>query len=187
MGKSASGKDTILKQLLQRLPEYRTIILYTTRPIRSGETNTIEYYFVEEEVLHALQEEQRVIELRSYQTIAGMWHYFTVDDEQIDLERFNYIVIGTLESFQAMRRYFGEEIVEPIYIEMEDGLRLKRAIAREESQEYPRYEEMCRRFLADQQDFSEENLQEAGIVLRFRNINSTECVEQIMKYITSKS
>ena len=44
MGKSASGKDTIYKELRERIPELKTVVLYTTRPIRDGETegwNTI--------------------------------------------------------------------------------------------------------------------------------------------------
>lgn len=45
-----------------------------------------------------------------------------------------------------------------IYIEVEDGERLARALHREGKQEEPRYEEMCRRFLADQVDFSEEKI-----------------------------
>ena len=43
MGKSASGKDTIYKELRERIPELKTVVLYTTRPIRAGETNGVEY------------------------------------------------------------------------------------------------------------------------------------------------
>ena len=39
MGKSASGKDTIYKRLVKELPELGTVRMYTTRPIRDGETN----------------------------------------------------------------------------------------------------------------------------------------------------
>ena len=38
MGKSASGKDTIYKKLLEYFPELKTVTLYTTRPMREGET-----------------------------------------------------------------------------------------------------------------------------------------------------
>ena len=37
MGKSASGKDTIFKQIKERMPNLKTIVIYTTRPIREGE------------------------------------------------------------------------------------------------------------------------------------------------------
>lgn len=46
---------------------------------------------------------------------------------------------------------------------------------------------MCRRFLADSKDFSEENLKEAGIEKRFQNNRTlNECVEEILKYIEEK-
>ena len=48
MGKSSSGKDTIFKRLKERRPEFRTITLYTTRPIREGETDGVEYHFTDE-------------------------------------------------------------------------------------------------------------------------------------------
>ena len=72
---------------------------------------------------------------------------------------------------------------ETIYIEVEDGERLKRAIAREEQQKTPKYEEMCRRFLTDAQDFSEEKLREAGITKRFYNMELENCIKEIKNYI----
>lgn len=67
---------------------------------------------------------------------------------------------------------------------MEDGLRLERALQREKKQAQPKYEEMCRRFLADQQDFSEEKLEQAGIKVRFSNEKELEsCMEEVEKYI----
>ena len=64
-----------------------------------------------------------------------------------------------------MRNYYGEDAVCPVYIQVEDGERLARALKREREQTNPKYEEMCRRFLADQSDFSEENILAAGIIL----------------------
>ena len=62
---------------------------------------------------------------------------------------------------------------------MEDGERLKRAIRREEQQTVPKYEEMCRRFLADAEDFSEEKLAQAGIGRRFANKELEQCIKEI--------
>lgn len=98
--------------------------------------------------------------MRAYNTKCGVWTYFTADDGQIDLEKKDYLVIGTLESFQALKKYFGEEKIVPIYIEVDDGVRLSRALEREQREKEPRYEEMCRRFLADSADFSEGNLRQ---------------------------
>ena len=68
----------------------------------------------------------------------------------------------------------------PLYIEVDDGLRLERALKRERKQEAPKYEEMCRRFLADAKDFSEENLEKAGIVKRYQNVELEKCVNEII-------
>ena len=102
---------------------------------------------------------------------------------QIALDKYDYLVIGTLESCQALKEYFGEEYVVPIYIEVEDGLRLSRALERERKQVSPQYAEMCRRFLADAEDFSEANLKKADIERRFRNVDLEECLEEIREYI----
>lgn len=183
MGKSSSGKDSIFKEVKKRIPELKEIILYTTRPIREGETDGVEYHFVDEKRLEDLEKAGRVIELRAYHTKCGIWKYFTADDGQIELDKSNYLVIGTLESYEAMRKYFGQDILIPIYVEVEDGVRLGRALERERQQTEPKYAEMCRRFLADSEDFSEENLRKAGIERRFANVEFERCVEEICQCI----
>ncbi len=184
MGKSATGKDTIYKKLLQETKlDLKRILPYTTRPIRDGEVPGREYCFCSEEDVKRLEEENRIVELRAYHTIYGVWKYFTVNDDNIDLEKNNYLLIGTLESYVKIRDYFGSEKTVPIYVEVEDGDRLLRAIAREKEQVIPKYEEMCRRFLADAKDFSEENLKEAGISKRFLNVTLENTLEEIEAYI----
>lgn len=184
MGKSSSGKDTIYSRLLQDEElGLSNIILYTTRPVREGETDGREYHFVKDEVFRAFQDKGKVIESRTYQTVYGPWTYFTADDGQIDLEKKNYLGIGTLESYENMKNYFGQEMLCPVYIQVEDGERLKRAIRREELQKEPKYAEMCRRFLADTEDFSEENLRRAGIKIRFENKELEKCIKEIKNCI----
>ncbi|MDD2957079.1 MAG: guanylate kinase [Lachnospiraceae bacterium] len=186
MGKSSSGKDTIFEELKNRQDlNLHQIILYTTRPIRAKETDGVEYHFTDEAGLAHWIAQGKVIELREYHTVHGIWKYFTVDDDQIRLDSGNYLAIGVPESYQKVRAYFGTEKVVPIYIEVEDGVRLERAMKRERKQAVPSYEEMCRRFLADQADFSEENLQKAGITKRFANNgNRLECMAEVADYIS---
>lgn len=179
MGKSASGKDTIYKKMVEQLPDFRTIVIYTTRPIREGERDGVEYFFVDDSVVDKFQVEGKMIELREYNTVHGIWKYFTVDDGQFNSEA-NLLAIGTLESYVKLKTYFGEEKIVPIYVEVDDGLRLERALARERAQKQPKYEEMCRRFLADAEDFSEEKLREAGIEKRFSNLDMETCINEIM-------
>ena len=186
MGKSATGKDTIYKSLFQNSElGLKKIVSYTTRPIREGEEEGVEYHFTDVQTLKLLEEQGKVIECRSYDTIYGIWYYFMVKDSQIDLTQNDYLIIGTLESYLKIRDYFGKEKVVPIYIELEDGERLTRALIREKTQREPKYEELCRRFLADCQDFSYEKLEKAGIGKYYANDDLESCIDEIKEQIIS--
>lgn len=184
LGKSSSGKDTLFKMLLEESGlALKTIVPYTTRPIRVGEQEGVEYHFVTEETQKKLEAEGKIIELRAYDTICGVWKYFTVDDGQIDLATDNYLVIGTLESYVKMLDYFGAEKIVPLYVEVEDGERLLRALTRERAQKEPNYAELCRRFLADSVDFSAERLKAAGICRWFENTEKNATCKELVSYI----
>ena len=184
LGKSSSGKDSIYKQIIQdETLSLRRIVSYTTRPIRTGEEEGREYHFTDKEHLDRLAAEDKVIEMRTYHTMRGDWHYFTVDDGQVDLDRYDYAVIGTLESYLMVRNFYGKEHVLPIYIEVDDGIRLMRAVKREMKQDPPHYTEVCRRFLADDEDFSEEHLKNAGITIRFANDELEKTIGAVKAYI----
>lgn len=184
MGKSASGKDTLYKMLLEDEELLlKNIVPYTTRPMREGETEGVEYYFCDEEQLDELTKAGKVIELRAYDTVHGIWKYFTVNDHQMADVTKDYLLIGTLEAYLKIRDYFGKDRVIPIYIEVEDGIRLQRALERELTQTNPKYEEMCRRFLADAADFSEENIRAAGIETRFVNHELKETAQNIKDFM----
>lgn len=186
MGKSSTGKDTIYKMLLeQQALTLTTITLYTTRPIRAGETDGVEYHFISDETMQEMADKGQIIELRAYDTVYGIWKYATVDDGQINLEQKNYLIIGTLESYEKLCAYYGAEQIIPIYIEVDDGLRLQRALDRERMQDEPKYTEMCRRFLADATDFAEEKIKKAGIKKRFENQILQNTVEEIVTYMLS--
>ena len=159
MGKSAAGKDTIFQKMQKLLTDLRTVVIYTTRPIREGEEDGVAYHFVTEERMRELEREGKIIELRAYNTVHGIWYYFTADDGQFSGNE-SCVAIGTLESFEKMQNYFGKENVIPIYIQVDDGVRLERAL-----------------------DFSEENLERLGIVQRFENLDMGKCTNEIMLYI----
>ena len=182
LGKSATGKDTLYKEILKRRPKLRTVTMYTTRPIREGETDGVEYFFTDREELERQLASGKVIESRTYQTIAGLWTYYTVDDGQFDVaDDESCLMIGTLESYEKMCAYFEAGKMVPVYIEVPDGIRLLRAVKREENQKKPNYREVCRRYLADEKDFSEENLERLGITKRYQNTDMEMCLEEILR------
>lgn len=184
MGKSSTGKDTIYKELLRREDlSFRTVVPYTTRPIRAGECEGVEYHFTNEAGFQELKRGGRIIEDRAYHTVHGLWRYFTVDDGRLRLEEGDYLLIGTLEAYQMLKKHFGAGAVVPVLVTLDDGVRLQRALNRERKQEHPKYEEMCRRFLADSEDFSEEKLREAEIPRTFYNEDLNRCIGEIAAYL----
>lgn len=184
LGKSSTGKDTIYKNILEdETLGLKDIILYTTRPIRDGETDGKSYHFVNEKEYEDIKKSGLIIEERSYNTMHGVWRYFTVKDSSIDLSNNNYVIIGVLKSFIDTRDYFGSDKVVPIYIEVEDGLRLQRALNREKKPENRRFKELCRRYLADSEDFSEDKIKDAGIDKRFENVDLSSCINEVKEYI----
>lgn len=179
MGKSSCGKDSIYKKLIEDGElNLKKITGYTTRPIREGETDGVEYFFVTKEDMKKLN----LIEMRSYNTVAGEWCYATADDGNIN-ETDNYLIIGTLESYECFLRYYGRDRVVPLYIEVDDYTRLTRSLNREKQQANPRYDEICRRYLADEADFAKENIEKLGIEKKFENYDFLECVNNIKNYI----
>lgn len=185
IGKSSTGKDTIYNRVMQDVPELRKYITYTTRPMRTGEADGREYYFVSEEDFQRLKQQGRVIEDRAYNTMEGLWRYFTVDDS-IDLQKNDYCIIGTLVMYNSLKSFYGGRDIVPILISVDDGERLSRAVERERRQSNPKYKELCRRFLADEEDFADEKILEAGITVSFENKDVEECTREIEQYIRNR-
>ena len=184
MGKSACGKDTLYKRIItDKSLSIQTLIPYTTLPPRSGERNGVEYFFLSEQEQLQLEQQGKIIELRAYQTVQGVWKYFTVNDHQINLAQNDYLIIGTLESYLKLQNYFGADSLVPLYIELDNEERMRRAITREQMQKNPDYEELCRRFLADLEDFSPQHLEDAGIKRSFINDDIVHCTLELTAYI----
>ena len=105
VGKSASGKDTLLKDLLKENAILKPIISNTTRPIRPSETQGIEYNFVSEEEFNTYQ----YIEKRKYNTLVenvpATWYYGT-PTTAIELFKSNfYIGILDLKGLEKLKEY----------------------------------------------------------------------------------
>jgi len=171
IGKSSVGKDTIYKKIKEKI-NIEPYVLYTTRPIRTGEKDGIDYNFLSNEKMNynLKEEKSNIIEYRTYNTVYGPWTYATIKDSQFEKQN-DLLMEGTLESYNAVKRYFENEdkiTVIPIYIEVDDGIRLERALKRERQQEKPKYEK----------------IRESQITKRFENIDVDKCVNEIIEYIS---
>ncbi len=185
MGKSASGKNHISDVLLaDKDLGLKPVILYTTRPMRIGEEDGVDYHFVDDSQEERLMASGKIIEERIYHTVKGNWKYFTADDGVFDNLEEDFLAIGTPDAYDRYRDYFGEDKIWPIYVEVNDENLLARAIKREGKQEKPNFEEVYRRFQADRIDFSEERMAKIRNLHRFSNDGSLEeCISNIRNAI----
>lgn len=178
VGKSGSGKDTLYHRILScEEKNLVPVIPYTTRPKRAGEEDGVNYFFVTDAQLARYEAGQEIIEKRQYHTIQGIWSYFT---RKFPLEEGkNYLLITTLEGVQGILKYYPADIVHVVYLILEEKERLLRCINREAGQKEPDYLEVCRRYIADHEDFSE------NILASFQNLHTInamlkeeECLKQ---------
>ena len=164
-GKSSTGKDTLLNQLVTSGISIARLVPYTTRPKRDGEEEVREYHFVD-----SIKGIHGAIDVRTYRTVDGDWSYAVAVSED-DLEDGHKVVIGTLETVVRAREVLGNAWVVPIYLEVSDRVRLSRAISREELSSKPNYYEICRRFLDEKGAYSDDKLIMSGIMRKYRFYN----------------
>lgn len=151
-GCSASGKDTLLNMIIWYNKNILPIISTTTRPMRKGEKEGINYYFKKEIDLNNL------IEYRKYQTINGTYFY-GIEKEEIEnklKQNDTLIVILDYRGLKAMREYCLKNNIniESYYIQVPLKTRLYRSLKREEWEylDEEHYLEICRRAIADNEE-----------------------------------
>ena len=176
IGPSSSGKDFFYEKTLKKY-DFNEIILLTTRPKRVNEVEGKEYYFIDNETMDQLDKNGNLIERRDYETVNGIWSYATRGDN-INLDE-NYLVINTWEAYKSYIDYFGKDVVYPFYFELDPNIRFERAYEREKKQEKKNYLEMCRRFIADNEDFTDYWIEKYNPII----INNDGTVEETEKQI----
>lgn len=143
-GKSASGKDSLVKHILQLYPDqFHRIISYTTRPMRENEVDGVDYFFTTKDHMADLIMNGDMFEVVSFND----WIYgsciHNLSDDKINLGVYN------LEGIDCLI-HEPEFNVLIFYIESEPKERLLRSLLREDN---PDVHEIVRRFGTDEKDF----------------------------------
>ena len=134
LGYSSVGKDTILKQVLKDMDDVKPIISTTTRPMRKGETEGIEYYFIDD--TEFFRRGTDFVEQRIYHTKVkengveknATWRYGI---ERMELEKDDYlIVIVDSIGYKELKNYVGNTKIVPIFISAPQEELKARALAR---------------------------------------------------------
>lgn len=156
IGASSSGKDRVLKQMLSSFPvSLKGLVSYTSRPMREGEVNGKEYYFVDKEEFLEGLEAGEFVEYRTYDVEGGDTWYYGLHDSEVDIDSDNvYVGIFDVDGYNSLVDEYGEENVFPIYVDCDVMTRLSRSLKRQNitSTTDVRYKEVLRRLYADCED-----------------------------------
>ena len=139
-GKAGAGKDYLLQKICEAWPEkVHPIISDTTRPIRYGEEDGVNYNFLTEKEFHSKDHIE--------QSYFNNWYYGTPVDS-LSTDKVNIAVMNP----DGIRQVYNREDlnIKVFYLSAPDKTRILRQINREM---YPDIREICRRFLADEEDF----------------------------------
>lgn len=137
MGRSCSGKDTMLNNALKMCnyneEKLMYLPLYTTRPQRPNEPESA-YNFVTDEEFKSLVDSGIIFEYRTYRSHLNgsdddVVYYGTGKPENMSSKR-EYISIGTKDTIQAFKDSFGENNMTFIYIYASNKIITDRACER---------------------------------------------------------
>ena len=142
MGKTASGKDTIAKELVSNY-KFGKIITYTTRPPRPNEKDGVDYYFISQSDFREKIKADFFVEWKVYQSAFGDWYYGTAFE---DLKR-DSILILTPTGIRDLARNT-RCVFRTVLIDAPKEVRLQRLIDRGDE-----YTEALRRLEHDEKDF----------------------------------
>ena len=152
--KSASGKDTIMKQLVAE-EGFLPCVSHTTRPMREGEVEGREYYFVDQQDFIARKRNREFVETRTYNTVQGQWFYGMSKDElNSKLEQGHIIMILDIVGLLALQDSIYKDRIISFYIDVDLKTRIQRSLDRE-TLTIQNLDECVRRAKADEEDFEE--------------------------------
>lgn len=154
-GKSASGKDTLLKELVSN-HNFSPMISYTTRPMRDNEKNGVDYHFISKEEFELGIVANEFLEYRAYNTLVNgvedTW-YYGMKKGGYELGK-DYVVVLDLDGAKSFIEHYGKANCYVVYVDVNDRVRTERAKARPSFDET----EWQRRLLDDTDKFSVEKL-----------------------------
>ena len=124
MGKTASGKDSIAKELYRNY-QLRKILAYTTRPPRQGEFDGVDYHFISNSEFQKGIKYDAFVEWKSYQTVDGEWFYGTASKDILK----DGVLILTPQGVKDLYQN-SNQIIRTVYIKASEDVIMQRLVAR---------------------------------------------------------
>lgn len=176
LGKTCVGKDTLAK-LVSEKTGYPIALSFTTRPKRNGETEGVEYNFIDKQCFLDLVNKDLLAECTSYDVASGeVWYYGLTKEE---LEKGKYVIaIVNPEGYRQIKKIYGNKVCS-ILIESDIKTRIDRYLNRDEVDDIKALE-CCRRVVVDEKDFKD-------VVTDYKvmNTNKEEAYNKLLGIINS--
>lgn len=178
LGKTSSGKDTVLNRLVARY-DYKKLVTYTTRPMRDGEEQDVTYHFLSEDDFKQKIENRFFAEWKTYNTEFGIWFYGTALD---DLENADdkSIIILTPQGYFDIKNKLSNNVVS-VYISANNKTIKKRLLKRGDDRN-----EAQRRLEHDNKDFAGIENQVDKIIYNNEGTNIDDVVEKLLNVIKER-
>ena len=144
-GKTASGKDTIMKVLVAT--GFKTVVRYTTRPIRPGEIDGVTYHYISKDKFVELRNSGFFVEWQSYDTLSGKWYYGTAQSDVLSADRKTAMIL-TPQGVRDVISVLGTKPFKVVHVHVTNSVIQERLKFRGDDRE-----EAARRLAADNEDF----------------------------------
>lgn len=175
-GKSASGKDTALNMMVANNIA-SPIVSYTTRPMRDGEVDGVNYHYVSKEAFLEMQDNGEMIESRAYDTLVDnipeTWHYGVREFSSVGG---TYVIILDLQGIEDFRNHVGHDNCAIFYLDLNDEIRKSRCVNRGDYNEA----EWNRRLIDDEKEFNIDKLNSLSAQTIDVSDKTTEVVVEII-------
>lgn len=172
VGESASGKSTIEKLILKCDPSFKKITSYTTRPMRDGEQDGVDYHFISDNEFAEMINDNAFLESAQYRG----WNYGSAKKDYNDGH--NHVVVLTPCGCRSLKRWArnnpGVRVVS-IYINVDRRSRMMKILKRGDD-----IDEAYRRNIFDVGQFDGFE-KEADFVIE--NKNYEKSIEEIYKEV----
>ena len=178
IGKTASGKDRIVKELISK-HGFKKIITYTTRPMRKSEKQDVTYHFIPEEDFKQKINDGFFAEYKSYDTEFGKWYYGSALE---DLEKADdkSVIILTPDGYRDIVEKLSNRPT-AIYIYANNATIKKRLLKRGDDKN-----EAQRRLDHDNEDFKGIENEVDRIVYNNDGTDIDEVIKKILDFMEEK-
>ena len=175
LGKTSSGKDTILNKLVSKYG-YKRVVTYTTRQMRQGEKQNITYHFISEKDFKQKIENGFFAEYKIFNTNIGTL-YYGISVEDLKNANKKSIMILSPNSYRDILNKINRKMIS-IYICSNNETIKKRLTIRGD-----RSDEAHRRMMCDDIDFKGIENEVDKIIYNNEGDNIDDVVNRIILWL----